>query len=255
MVWPMLAAAGISALGSFIGGERRNKAQEEMASAQMAFQERMSGSAHQREVADLKAAGLNPMLSVKHGGASSPSGAMAQVEDSITPAINTGMAAATTKANLELIQAQATKATEEAEKAKAEAGVSRASIPRIMEEIGEVHQRGRLHSASASELNNREMLQVAQKVFLDAQTYGQSYLNVLHKNQAFLALSEAERNRLELFFREQDWPKVKSESEAWSGWFGQNVMPYAHVMREFAGSAGSARQFLPPFTQPYRRRY
>jgi len=74
------------------------------------FQKQMSDTAHQREVADLRRAGLNPVLSAHGSGASTPGGAQARVEDigeGASRGVASALAVRQAEAQIDLTRAQA----------------------------------------------------------------------------------------------------------------------------------------------------
>lgn len=106
LITSAIAGGGASIIGNLIGGNQSAKASIRAAREQMAFQERMSSTAHQREVEDLRKAGINPILSAKHGGASSPGGALATVPDYSqigSQAVGSAQEAVRTKKTMELL--------------------------------------------------------------------------------------------------------------------------------------------------------
>lgn len=109
--------AGASVIGGAIayqGNERTNEANLRVAREQMRFQEMMSNTAMQRRMDDLRAAGLNPILAARQGGASAPAGAAAQMTNSAAVGLNTAMAIYQGVATRDQLRAGARKFAQEA---------------------------------------------------------------------------------------------------------------------------------------------
>lgn len=114
MIAPLVAAGAVSAVGGWWANRQRQKE----AQKDRNFQEKMSSTSWQRGLADMQAAGVNPALAYAKGGASSPGGAMAGVENITEGAVSSGLHAKRLQEEVKLIRMQTVKARQDANVAK-----------------------------------------------------------------------------------------------------------------------------------------
>ena len=118
MWWQAISSLASAAISAY-GANKSAKTSEANARAQRAWQTEMSNTAHTREIADLKNAGLNPILSAKNSGAPTGAGAMAQAPD-YAKAYNSGVANALMIAQTRKTNAEATIVEDHQNQAKLE---------------------------------------------------------------------------------------------------------------------------------------
>lgn len=256
---PLIGSALIGAGADLFGGLLGSKGQHDanVANARQAqlnrdFEERMSSTSYQRAVADMRAAGLNPALAYQQGGASSPSGSTAHLDNELASAGSGAREAATTFQTIANLKAQRGSIEAATDKTHAEAAQIRLESAARLQQI---ESQSLLNRSSATKIN--ELLPFEQGL-IEAQTgetgaralshaYDTDLMSILRPYRVAAMLATINRDQAsarglnaDALLRELAEPEARNRSVRQGDWFKRIISPYLND----AGSIVRLKPFL-----------
>lgn len=237
-----------SALG-WLGGQQSNRQSEDNAWLQMNFQRDMASTQYQRAVADLKAAGLNPMLSMGHGQNAAPQGAQPQHLENPGVASSQGALAAMQIQNLketnEKLRAETDATTAQAENTRA-----RTATEFLMPDYWRTHtdtsastaQSNRMHSVLMSAQVNKVQQEVRNLYASEDLTREEiKHIQEQVRNAVLTGgkiQAETSNIKVNTLLHNYEIPRARGEAQAHEGWLGR-IAPYMNTATGAARGAAN----------------
>lgn len=236
-----VVSAGTSAyaaMQAYKGTQETNAVNVAQAQLNRDFQERMSSTAYQRAVQDMKSAGLNPMLAYSQGGASSPSGSLAAPQQSArVAAVNAAASAAQAVQQVQKTQA-------ETENVKADTSLKQQQTATEQERSYTQQQITAKARVEVEQANRMVDQIISQTTLTRAQILKvrEETVNAVLTGDKIQA--ETGNIKVDTLLGNLKVPTAKNVSEAEKSWWKRNVSPYLPDISGGASSAGALSRLI-----------